>query len=236
MIKKLALAFLIIHSSLALAKGNVIALTGEATINVIPDIIRIKVEITKVEKSDVAIAKSKVDSLSSEVATALIAMGVKDTDITSSSLKVYTADKYDENDNRIPSGFAASRKIDITLRDLKTYGPVVQKLVDIGVTEIGEAKPDVSDKEKLNREALAKAAQAARSKAEFLASQFDAKLGRVYKIGNQRVDSDFDYLDEIIVTARKQSASGVKTVQYDFKPAPVEVKSSIYVEFELEKP
>ncbi|MFT3931632.1 MAG: SIMPL domain-containing protein [Spongiibacteraceae bacterium] len=236
MTKNLTLLFFVLYSSLSFSKenDNLIALTGVATISVIPDIIRLNVEISQLEKSDVSAAKNKVDTVSTKVAAALTSMGIKDEDITSSSLTVQTATRYDKNENPIPSGFSASREIEIVIRDIKMYSAVVQKLVDTGVTDIGDAQPDISDREELDRKALSKASEAARKKAEFLAAQFSAKLGKIHKIGDQRVDSRFNNLNEVIVTARRQKAENIKTIQYEFQPAPVEVKSSIYVEFELE--
>jgi len=233
MIKKIIASILIFASPMVFPNENIIALTGEGKIEVVPDIINMSIEIGKMEKSDVSKAKAYVDQLSSKAASVLIKQGISEKDITSSSLNVHTVTKYDEHENENPVGYAVTRDIQIVIRDISTYNKIIQALVDVGVTDITSVKPDVSDREEVQRKALAQAAQKATEKAKFLASQFGAKLGKVYKIGDQRVRHNFGVLEEVLVTAQRRMASNIKSVQYEFHPAPVEVQSSIYVEFEL---
>ena len=216
------------------ADDRIIAIEGQGKIKVAPDIIRIEMMIEKQDKKDIAKAKSYVDEMSSNAAVALIANGVREQDIFSSSMSIRTAERYDDNDNVVPAGHVASRDIRIIVRDVNSYSAVIQALVDVGISEITSVGSDVSDYEALQKKALAKAAQAAREKAEFLVNELGATLGSVHQIGKQRTYWNFTELGEVIVTGGKRTDGPVKTIQYEFQPAPVEVDASVYVEFKIE--
>ena len=91
-------------------------------------------------------------------------------------MTIQTAERYDENDNPIPAEHIASRDIDIIVRDVASYSTVVQALVDVGISDISGVEPDISNYEALQRKALARAAQQAREKAEFLANELGARF------------------------------------------------------------
>ena len=216
------------------ADARIIAVEGRGKIEAVPDLIRINMTVYKHAADDIATAKAYVDDMSSKTAAALIANGVQAQDIFSSSMTIQTAERYDENDNPVPAGHIASRDIDTIVRDVDTYSTVVQALVDVGISDISSVEPALSNYAALQRQALARAAQQAREKAEFLANYLGATLGAVHQIGKQRTYRQFVDLDEVIVTAGARSDADVKTVQYEFQPGTVEVEASVYVEFEIE--
>ncbi|MFL0798363.1 MAG: SIMPL domain-containing protein [Cellvibrionaceae bacterium] len=222
---------LLIFSSSLFADARLIAVTGEAEIEVVPDIIRMNVEISKSSKDNAAKAKAEVDALASNVASALIQLGLSEKDIGSSSLMMEKDYDY-RNDRRVFVGYVFDRDIEVVVRDVSKYSKVVQALVNEGITEIKYVQSDISDRNALEKKALAAASEKAKEKASFLAKQFGARLGKTYTIGKQRVDSEGITLEEIVVTAQKRTSA--ETVLYEFNPAPIKVESSIYVEFELE--
>lgn len=219
-------------SSVSFSEERIIAVQGSGMVEAIPDMIRIGYNVSDLHKSDPAKAKAKVDKISSNSVQALIELGVSEDDITSSSLEVETAEDYDDNGNTSVIGHLVRRNIDIIVRDISLYGNVVQVLVDNQVSEIHSVKPDVSNYEELRRRALANAAKNAQDNAAFLARQFGAKLDKVHQIGKQNIRRQFS-LEEIVVTARKRSASNIKSTQYEFKPGNVKVSSEVYVEYQL---
>lgn len=224
--------FIALVSSIAIAGDRIISVNGSGTIETAPDIIRINYSIFNVQKSDVAKAKAVVDKISAESVKALIALGIKEDDVTSSSLSIETAEDYDDNDNPIILGQVVKRDIDVVIRDITIYSAVIQALVDNKVSEIGSVKPDVSNYEQLKQDALALAAKDAQKNAEYLAKQFGARLDRVHQIGRQNVTRQFS-LEEVIVTGMKAKSSNTKSATYEFQPGNVKVSSDVYVEFEL---
>ncbi|MCL1115426.1 SIMPL domain-containing protein [Shewanella basaltis] len=225
----LVFAFL---SPLAVSGERIIAIEGSGEIEATPDIIRINYDVYNLNKTDASKAKEVVDKISSESIRSLIKLGVKEEDITSSSLSVETAEDYDGNDNPYIIGHVVKRNIDVIIRDISLYGAVIQSLVDSNVSEIGSVKPDVSNYDQLKREALAKAASNAKENAEFLANEFGARIDKVHQIGKQNIRRQFS-LEEIVVTARRRESANSKTTTYDFQPGKVNISSEVYVEFLL---
>ena len=217
-------------STTALGSDRIVAIQGDATIEVQPDLIKMEIIVENLHKNDVARAKAVVDDLSSKAASVLIAAGVEPGDISSSTMTIDTEEHYDRNDNPISIGHLARREIDVTVRNLASYSKILQALVDVGVTRIVDVRAEVSDYDRLRLKAMGEAAKDARSKAEFLANELDAKLARVHRIGDHRVDNHFGRVEEIVVTASKVGTSA----PYEFQPGKVSVNASIHVEFELE--
>ncbi len=228
---KMVLGLLLFFSSSLYAEGRLIAVRGFAEIEVVPDVILMNVEVSKSSKDNATKAKSELDALASRIASGLIKLGISENDISSSTLMMEKDYDY-INDKRIFIGYVFNRDIDVVIRDVSKYSKVVQVLVDEGVTAIKYVESDISDRDALEQKALAAASSKAKEKAGFLAKQFGAKLGPVYTIGKQDVDSEGITLEEIVVTAQKRTSD--ETVLYEFNPAPIKVESSIYVEFELE--
>ena len=217
-----------------LAHERLIAVEGAGKLEVMPDIIRISLTIEKQDETSSARAKVYVDELSSKAAAAVLATGVRDEDILSLSMRIYTAERCDDDNNVSVAGYVASRDIDLIVRDISSYSKVVQALVDAGVSEITGIEADISNYRDVKKKALALAVQDAREKAGFLAGELGAALGRVHQIGKQRSHRDYTELEEIIVTAGDPAGKAVESLHYEFQPDTVDVQASVYVEFALE--
>lgn len=217
--------------TLTSAQARIISVEGSGEIEVMPDLIRLYYNVSDVHDSDVSAAKADVDQRSSASVRALIKLGVKEEDITSSALNIRSLDDFNPRDGNTGRRHMVQRDIDVILRDVSLYNTAVQALVDSGISEITQIKPDVSNYDELKQQALAQAAMRAREQAEFLAGQFDAKLDRVHQIGRQNIQRHFDFQESVAASMR--GAPKAKDTPYDFKPGKVKVTSSVYVEFEL---
>ena len=209
---------------------RIIAVQGEATMEVEPDQIAMEIVVTNTHESDVAKAKAVVDEVSLKVADTLISKGVDANDITSSTMTIDVEERYDRNDISMEIGHLASREIDVKIRDVTSYTTIIQALVEVGVTRITGVRAEVSNYDELRLQTLGAAAKDARRKAEYLAAQLDTKLGSVHRIGDHRVHDQFGQFEEVIVTASKVE----DFAPYEFQPGTVEVSANIHVEFELE--
>jgi len=226
-----SLGFLILLiPAVIMASDRLVSVRGEASIEVVPEQIRMDIEIESIHKSEIAKAKAIVDSVASKVAKALINAGVDPNDISSDSMTIGTVERYDQFDNPIPIGHMASRDIEVVLRDVSSYSKILQVLVDAGVTRVVDVRAEVSDYESLRMKALGEAGKDARSKAEFLAGELGTSLGAVHRIGDPRVGDRLGQIEEVVVTASMVDAP----TPYEFVPGTVTVKATLYVEFELE--
>ena len=212
-------------------EARIISVEGSGEVEVMPDMIQLYYNVSAINDSEVGAAKADVDNRSSASIRALIKLGVKEEDITSSALNIRTLDDFNPRDGISGRRHMVQRNIDVVLRDVSLYNTAVQALVDSGISEITQIKPDVSNYDELKQQALAQAAQRAREQAEFLALQFDAKLDRVHQIGRQNIQRHFDFQESVAASMR--GAPSEKDTSYDFKPGKVKVTSNVYVEFEL---
>lgn len=231
--RRIVAVTLLIFAFGAHAETRKAVVEGTGKIDAVPDIIRIAFTISSLDKTNVAKAKNEVDAVSARTVDALTKAGIDKADITSSSLSIQTAEKYDARDNPVQVGHLVKRNVDIVIRKLGLYNSVIQALVDSGISEIESVKPDVSNYDELKRQALTKAIEDARSSAEFLAQQLSARVTRVSQIGRQETQGRFSF-EEIVVTAERKASGASKAVPYEFSPGTVTVSSKIYVEFEIE--
>ncbi len=210
---------------------RIVSVEGNGEIEVAPDLIRLHFNITAFHESDIAAAKNDVDARASAAAKALLNLGVKEDDITSSSFHINIVDDFrNRTEPPRPREQRVSRSVELVLRDTSAYNAVLQALVDNGISEITQIQPDVSNYEALKQQALAAAAADARQQAEFLAEQFGARLGHVHQIGRQNIQRHFG-MQEVMATAKRDGAEA----PHEFKPGKVKVTSNVYAEFELAK-
>lgn len=85
----------------------------------------------------------------------------------------------DKDRKRVLLGYLVSRQVQVQLRDLEQLGPLLEQAVDAGVNQVNDPVLDSSRRKSLEREAMAKAVQDARSNAEALATAAGARLGPV---------------------------------------------------------
>lgn len=211
--------------------ARIISVEGSGEIEVVPDIIRLHYSVSQFHDTDVAAAKADVDQRSSASVRALTKLGVKEDDITSSSLRVDIVENFNDRNDPRSRQHRVTRNVEVTLRDTALYNKALQALVDSQISEITQVKPDVSNEDELKRQALASAAKDAANQAEFLADQFGARVDKVHQIGRQNIQRHFDMQEVAAFTSRGAAQS--KETHYEFKPGKVKVTSNVYVEFEL---
>ena len=214
---------------------RVIAVSGYGEVSANPDTISITFELSERTRASIGEAKSALDELSSSVASALIAIGVQETDIRAPTMRTgeYQVQEKDKEPYVVRY---ASRSIKVIVRGVESYSAAVQALLDVGVTQIQNVESHVEDQEGLYIKALGEAVDDARAEAAFLADRMGVTLGSVHQIGDGYGDRGGDYpIQEIIVTARHAaSEQGPESLMYEFRPAPVEVSASVDAEFLIE--
>ena len=87
------------------------------------------------------------------------------------------------------TGEVISRSLSITINDLDDLSPLMQALVEGGVSTIDGVVTGFQDKQGLQRQALALAAKDAEQKAIFLAKQLNREAGEAIFISQQNVSN-----------------------------------------------
>ncbi|MEX1046376.1 MAG: SIMPL domain-containing protein [Actinomycetota bacterium] len=117
--------------------------------------------------------------------------------------------------------YIAENRMDVTVRELEKVGEMVDRAVTAGANVVGGVEFRLSDQSGARDEALQKAVNAAREKAETLAEAAGASLGGVVRIEETR--SDFDSV------VRNQLAPAAFDAAGETKVVPEEVETSVNV-------
>jgi uncharacterized protein len=176
----------------ATAAPRYITTTGNGTVSVIPDAVKISATVSVVATTSKA-ALASANTTSAAVRKALIANKIATGDIATQSISVYPEYSYPENASPVISGYRASQSFSITVRVGSTAGMIVDAIVDAGGANlsVNGASPFVLDNDKATDLARAAAVKSARAKALSYAKLLGVKLGRVVFLNEQSSPNPF---------------------------------------------
>jgi uncharacterized protein YggE len=153
-----------------------ISVTGEATVSVAPDQAQIDGGVTSEAKT----AKEASDANNSAMGKVLLALkgaGLEEKDYQTSRLSLQPQYAPNRTGPSAISGYRASNRVTIRLRDVTKVASVIDTLVGAGANEIGGINFVVSQASKLLDDAREQAIVDARRKAEIYAKAAGVTLG-----------------------------------------------------------
>jgi uncharacterized protein YggE len=155
-----------------------VTVMGEATVTTAPDIALIDAGVT----SDGKTAKQASEANNKAMGDVLLALkgaGVDQKDFQTSqlSLQPQMSQSASGNGPLKITGYRASNRVTITLRDVANVGGIIDALVGAGANDIGEISFSVSQASKLLDDARVKAVEDARRKAALYAQATGMILG-----------------------------------------------------------
>ncbi len=230
--KVMALAAVIGFSAMSvqaneLPNGPHIVTSGTASVDAVPDIATLSIEVNIAAK-DAASAKKQADQRVAQYLSFLEQNGVNKKDISSANLR--TQPDYDyQNGKSVLKGYRAVRTVEVTLRQLDKLNSLLDGALKAGLNEIrsvslGVAQPDAY-KDKARKAAIEDAVHQAQS----LASGFHSKLGPVYSV-RYHVSN---YQPSPMVRMMKADAAPV-SAQESYEQATIQFADQVDVVFELQ--
>ena len=161
-----------------------VSVRGEGTVMADPDQVRLQVQIaTRTESASSAM--SQVNSKTRDVLSVLRNIGVDPKDIQTSHIGVSPVYDYQRNIQPPPIvGYAGTSSLNILFRGtlMDKTGDFIDRAVKAGATGFGSLSFESSRVREIQRDALRKAADDARARAQVLAQQLGATLGPVTSI------------------------------------------------------
>lgn len=229
--KVIALAALMGISGMAaqaneLPDGPHIVTSGTASVDAVPDIATLAIEVNVVAK-DAATARNRQMSASHNTFPSLSSIRSRK-DISSANLR--TQPDYDYQDGKsILKGYRAVRTVEVTLRQLDKLNSLLDGALKAGLNEIrsvslGVAQPDAY-KDKARKAAIDNAIH----QAQELANGFHRKLGPVYSV-RYHVSN---YQPSPMVRMMKADAAPV-SAQETYEQAAIQFDDQVDVIFQLE--
>jgi uncharacterized protein YggE len=168
-------------SALAQTAPAMLTLSAEAEVQAAPDIADIGAGVvTQAPDAQAALAANSTQM--TRVVAALRKAGVADRDIQTAGLNLQPQYRYEQNQAPILTGFQASNRVQVTLRDIKGSGKVIDTLVKEGANQIDGPNFRVSAPEPLLDKARAEAVRKARARAELYAQAAGLKVKRITSI------------------------------------------------------
>jgi uncharacterized protein YggE len=194
--KTLSFVTLFLFSCLAFANTSLpnnrhIALEGKAEINAIPDMAIIYFEVSKNNPTSLG-AKQEIDAIINAFLNNVGDFGVKEPDISASSISTSQDYKYVENEP-VPNGFLASRDIEVTLKDINQLSSFVDYALKNSINELKRIQLASSKASALKQKVNQLAIKDAKDKAKTLAIAFGASLGEIYSIHTLNENSNYAY-------------------------------------------
>ncbi|WP_290571500.1 SIMPL domain-containing protein [Idiomarina sp.] len=161
-----------------------ISVTGAASVSAVPDQASISFAIEQ-RGNKLSALKTQVDQYTTRLIDDLLDRDIPRDNIQSFQLSIYPQYETDNDGKREQRGFIVSRNIDVTLPSLALYDQIIDLAIAQGVTRVGQVRFEVSDQQQLYQQALQKAFENARNKAEFIATTAGLEIVSVMSVQEQ---------------------------------------------------
>ena len=170
-----------------------ITTTASAEVKVVPDKASIGVGVTSREDTATAVQATNSEAVDA-VVNALIAQGIPEKDIQTTSVNMYPSYDYSSN-TPVLLGYEMTTSLTITGIDIDSVGSVLEAAVAAGATRSDGIRYYASNYDEAYAKALNDAIEASRAKAESMAKAGGVKLGGVIGIveGYQDTSARFTY-------------------------------------------
>ena len=125
--------------------------------------------------------------------------GVEDKDLKTTNFSIYPLYEYDRSSSiwpegkRILAGYEVSQTLEVKIRDLEKVSVFMQNAVDSGANQVGSLQFTVDDQDSFKKDAREEAIGKAKLKAQELAEQLGASLGRIIDFSEGESSPVFRY-------------------------------------------
>ncbi|ATG76653.1 SIMPL domain-containing protein [Pseudoalteromonas sp. 1_2015MBL_MicDiv] len=228
---------LITFANSSLPANRHIAVQGTAEVLAKPDMAKISFEVISFKDKSLD-AKRDVDDRVNLLLKGLSKYGVKETDVSATSLLTYNDDdKFNvESGTMINAGFVATRTLKVTLRNIEKLNDFIDFALSVKINELTNIELMSSKAAQLEAEAIQGAIDNAIVKGGKLAKAFGAELGKIYSINSNSNRSSYGYgvddFERIVVSGSKVTRNPFEQGRY--LQETITFKSSINVVFDLE--
>ncbi|HET7011857.1 MAG TPA: SIMPL domain-containing protein [Anaerolineales bacterium] len=169
-------------SAVAGAPQRTLAVTGNGTARVTPDVVTVTLGI-QTRHDDVEQAVAQNNAVAARIMEAARSSGVSDADMRTAYFSVYTQPRYDEFGS--PTGevsYFVDNSLEVRLRDVTKLSDLLQNAVNAGANSIYGVNFSVADTQAAQDEARVGAISDAQARADELAGLAGVTLGPIQSI------------------------------------------------------
>ena len=212
--------------SLSQTAKDTITVSGTGEVVTQPDEATIYLQIEMTKKT-AAEAQSDDAAITSKVLSALKDAGIKEDDIETSSFSLYPRYEWNEAENRqVQTGYQVQHTLKVKTIDTLNVGKYMDTAVNAGVNTIQNVNFGLSkEKQKtVNAEALKKASEMAKDKAQSIADSVGVGLGKLETVSESNVDyTPYIYYPRMAIDSVDAKESALTPIS----PQDVEVRAYI---------
>jgi uncharacterized protein len=201
---------------------------GQASVKMAPDraYVTIGIEARAPKPAD---AQKQAALAMQKVTAMLTSLGIEKAAIRTVAFNLQEDWDY-SNNRRVRRGYVVSNHIQVTVDRLDLLPDVLDRSIASGANAIHGVMWDLQERDKVERDALRRAVEDARLRAEVAVTAAGAKLGGVLRINEQRYDSprpaDMRMMREVAA-----SAPAPPMPETPISPGEIEIRSTVNVSF-----
>lgn len=201
-------------------RGPLVSVTGKGVVEADPDMALVLLGVYVLDK-DLPQGKATSDAATARLLRLAETLGIQRADVSSARFNIEP--QYGETETHDFLGYAISRSVEITLRDLSLLDRLIDQAIQSGANREFNIDLRSSRERELRQQALDLAIENAKEQAERLASGFGAKLGPV-----RSIDTSGRYS-----VASSYTASTIRIGQGTFQPGTLRFEVDLAASFSL---
>ena len=124
---------------------------------------------------------------------------------------------------QMPRGFVARQTIEVRVDDVARLGDLLAKAVGSGAGQVAGIRFDVKERDQLEREALKKAVEDARARADAAAAGAGARVAGIVRLEEQRAPDG----PRPMMMARGMAAAEAAPVATPIAPGEIEIRAAV---------
>ena len=180
-----ALLALCAGPALAEGEGTKLSVSGNGTVLVESDLAIVTVGVREAS-ADVLVAQATVNEKIAAIKQALLDAGVQETEINTDSINIYA--NYDYSDNtEVIVGYTANNSLSVRTTDIDNVGALIDAAFAAGANTLDNVQFTVQDDSEAREQALTKAVEDARRKADVLAAAAGMQVTAIESIAESGV-------------------------------------------------
>ncbi len=160
-----------------------IVVNGSGEVKTVPDSATISFNITTKEKEATA-AQAKNEEIVKLVIETMLSDGISEKDMKTAGLSLYEQYDYGKSEP-VLTGYEASSRIELTIRDVENIGSIIADALAAGVTNYDGLSFSATDTDRAYEKALAAAVEDAQGKASAIAAAAERELVGILTIEEQ---------------------------------------------------
>jgi len=210
----------------------VVMVGADASVTVAPDQARISLAVISSDQ-DLQKAQESNNKTTNNVIETLLKQNIAKEDIKTTNFTVYPQYNYNNTKENVPPeivGYRVRNEISVLVKDLDKLGILLDLAVKSGANNVNFINYEKSNIALQENEALVKAVQRARSKANAIANAAGMNVGKVLSINEGSTNHIFPPRPVYYANESKQLGAGS---QVPVNPGLIEVSASISITYEL---